>query len=136
MIAFIAVGYFLDIGRTSNVGMFYKDLQDGVNSALGGQYSGVHFDINLPSKIKEVCFANLSAKITNDGSEYKAIRNYDVYKANIFLVPPQYAENMQWNFIKYIDIAKITEKQNPYCVSVANGLTINKGFYDKLVWIK
>ncbi len=135
-IAFIAVGYFLDIGRTSGVGMFYNDLQNKVDDALSGQFSQSHFKIDLPSKITEVCFANLSTTITNRGAEYNAIKNYEVYNANIFLIPPQYSENMQWNLIKHIDIAKITKSQNPYCVSVSNGLTIGKGFYDKLVWIK
>lgn len=136
VMAFVAVGYFLDIGRTSGVGMFYSDLQNKVSDAMSGQFSKSHFDIDLPSKIKEVCFANLSASITNRGKEYDAIKNYDVYKANVFLIPPEYSENMQWNFIKYIDIAKITKTQNPYCVSVAKGLTIQKGFYDKRVVIK
>lgn len=135
-IAFIAVGYFLDIGRSSGVGMFYSDLQDEVNGALSGQYSGAHFDIDLPSKIKKVCFANLSAKITNLGPEYEAIKNYDVYDANIFLVPPEYTQNMQWNLIEYINITKITRMKNPYCVDINKGLTINKGFYDKSVWIE
>ncbi len=136
VIAFIAVGYFLDIGRSSGVGMFYRELQDVVDDAFSSQSSEANFDIDLPSEIKRVCFANLSARITNRGMDYDAIKNYDVYDANVFLVPPEYAQNMQWKLIEHINITKITSEKNPYCVDVKDGLKINKGFYDKLVWIE
>jgi len=135
VIAFIAIGYFLDIGDSSDVGMFYRDFQSVVDDAMRGQLEESSFEIDLPSKIKSVCFADLSAKITNPGAEYEAIRDYDVYDANVFLVPPEYAQNMQWKLIDRINVSKITETSNPYCVGVGDGLTVKKGFYDKYVWI-
>jgi len=136
MVAFIAIKSFLDIGRSSSVGMFYDELQGTVNDAISGQSSEANFNIDLPPNIKQVCFANLSAIITNSGSEYDAIKNYDVYNANVFLVPPEYAQGMQWKLIKYLNITKITTNKNPYCVNIDDGLKIKKGFYDKLVWVE
>ena len=136
VIAFIAVRGFLDIGDSARVGMFYDDFQGAVNEALSGQSSEAGFDIDLPSGIEKVCFANLSNAITNPGTEYEAIRRYEVYDANVFLVPSEYAENMQWKLIEHLDLAKITENFNPYCVDVEKGLRIKKGFYDKLVVIE
>ena len=78
VIAFIAVGYFLDIGRSSGVGMFYREFQDAVDEAMGGQFSEAVFAIDLPDGVKQVCIANLSEPITNTGPAYEAIRNYDV----------------------------------------------------------
>lgn len=135
VIAFIAIKGFLDIGRTSGVGMFYDELQDAIDDAWKGQSSEVAFKINLPSNIEKVCFGNLTQGI-DSGPEYNAIRDYDVYNANIFLVPPEYAEGMAWKLIEHIDIARTTEGNNPYCVDVEDGLKINKGFYDKLVWVE
>jgi hypothetical protein len=135
VIAFIAVGYFLDIGKSSEVGLFYREFQGVVDDAMRGQSSEVGFDIDLPSKILYVCFANLSGEITNRGVEYEAIRNYDVYDANVFLVPPEFAQNMQWKLIEHLDIGKITEEDNPYCVGADGELRVGKGFYDKLVWV-
>jgi len=136
VIAFIAVGYFLDIGQSSGVGLFYREFQGVVDDAMRGQSSEVGYDIDLPSKITYVCFANLSAKITNRGAEHDAIRDYDVYEANVFLVPPEFAQNMQWKLIEHLDIAKITAEKNPYCVGADSELRIGKGFYDKLVFVK
>ena len=136
VIAFIAVGHFLDIGRTSGVGMFYDELQKAVNDAMKGQFEESSFDIDLPSNIDSVCFANLSAEITNPGVEYEAIRYSDIYDANVFLVPPQNAEGMEWKLIDRINVSKITANRNPYCVDVDDGFTIKKGFYDKYVFIE
>ena len=135
VIAFIAVGFFLDIGQSAGVGLFYDDLQEAVDGAWSEQSSEFDIDIDLPGDIEEVCFGNLSAPITTRDPKYDEILNYDVYDANTFLVPPENAENMQWKLIRHLDIAKITETKNPYCVSVEDGLRIKKGFYDKLVVI-
>jgi hypothetical protein len=133
VIAFIAVGYFLDIGRSSGVGMFYREFQDAVDEAMGGQFSEAKFEIDLPDGVRQVCIANLSEPITNPGPAYDAIRNYDVYVANTFLVPPEYAEGMEWKLIEHVDVEKTTIEDNPYCVDVEAGFEIKKGFYDKLV---
>jgi len=135
VIAFIAIGHFLGIGNSSSIGMFYRDFQDAVDDATRGQFEESSFDIDLPSGIEKVCFANLSKKITNPGLEYDAIRNYDVYNANVFLVPTEFAEGMQWKLIDKINISKIIADSNPYCVAVEDGFVIKKGFYDKEVWI-
>lgn len=136
VIAFIAVKSFLDIGKSSGVGIFYDELQDVVDDARRGQSSEAVFDVDLPSGIDMVCFSNLSAEITNPGAEYDAIKNYDVYDANVFLVPPEFSENMQWKLIDGINVTRITSVKNPYCVDVDDGLMIKKGFYDKLVWVE
>ena len=136
VIAFIAVGFFLDIGRSSGVGLFYRELQDAVDEAWSEQSGEFDFEIDLPNGITEVCFGNMSDEITNLDSAYKELRNYDVYEANIFLVPPEEAQNMQWKLIQHSNISKITATENPYCVSSGDKLRIKKGFYDKLVVIE
>ena len=136
VIAFIAVSYFLDIGRSSGVGMFYREFQDAVDEAMSGQFSEAVFEIDLPDGVRQVCVANLSNVISNPGPAYDAIRNYDVYVANVFLVPPEYAEGMEWKLIESLDVEKITAEKNPYCVDVEDGFVIKKGFYDKLVVVE
>ncbi len=136
VIAFQAVSYFLDIGESASVGMFYEELQEAVNDAVRGQESDKDFEINLPGDIDRVCFADLSAPITAQGEDFEAIRNYDVYDWNVFLVPPEKAQNMQGKFVERLNVTKTTMLKNPYCVDVADGLVIKKGFYDRLVTIE
>jgi len=134
--AFIAAKTFLDWGDKVGVGLFYEELQEAVDNAVRGQESDSRFAINLPSGVKQVCFANLSASITNPGPEYDAIRNYDVYIANVFLVPPEKGEGMEWKMIDRLNISKITAEGNPYCVDADGDLKIVKSFYDRLVFIE
>jgi hypothetical protein len=136
VIAFIAVGSFLDIGKSAGVGLFYTELQDAVDNSWRGQSSETTFKINLPSEIKTICFSNLSSKINGEQEYYDQIKNYDVYEANTFLIPPENAQQMQWKLIKHLDIEKITVEENPYCVSTSQNLKLKKGFYDKLVSIE
>lgn len=70
-------------------------MQDSVDDAWRGQSSSSHFDINLPSEIDKVCFANLSATITNRGEDYEFIKDFYVYEANVFLIPLEKAR--VWN---------------------------------------
>ncbi len=134
--AFMAVSGVIDTGDTATVGFFYDDLQDTVDDALSSQSTEKTFEIDLPSGITTVCFANLSDTITNTGEYYDQIKNYEVYIANVFLIPPEEAQGMQWKYIDNIDIEAITAESNPYCVSVKQDLTISKDFYSKLVTIQ
>ena len=134
--AFIAIKFFLDINNTASVGLFYQELQENINDAINQQMSDFEFKIDLPSNIDKICFANLTAKITNQGPDYEEIRNYEFYDANIFVLPPKNSQDMPWNKINGINITRITETKNPYCVPVSKNLRISKGFYDKQVLIQ
>lgn len=135
VIAFIAVGHFLDISRCSSIGNFYDSLQDEVDSVWASQESSEVYEIELPSGIERICFSNLSAEVNNE-EDYMLIERYSVYEANVFLVPPEKGCNMPYNNIEHINISEITKNQNPYCVDVSRTLKIEKDFYDKRVLIK
>ena len=134
--AFIAVNHFFDLGNSASVGLFYDELQEAVDNAGRSQESSREFKINLPSGITHVCFANLSSDITRPGEVYDQIKNYDVYDANVFLIPPEKSQNMQWKLIDRLNISKITEKSNPNCFLVEEGFLVKKGFYDRLVYVE
>jgi len=129
--AFMAANFFLGFGESASVGMFYDELQGAVNDALSEQESNRTFVIDLPSGIERICFADLSEPITND-EDYDVIK-YSDDSANVFLLPPEKAQDMKWKLIEHIDLAGITADSNPYCVDVADGLRIQKGFYSRLV---
>tara|TARA_Y100000310_G_scaffold39077_1_gene36672 strand:- start:923 stop:1417 length:495 start_codon:yes stop_codon:yes gene_type:complete len=136
IVAFIAINGFLDLSKSASIGSFYKNLQSEVDDAWRGQSSSTTFEIDLPSGIKKICFANLSKEITESGQDYREIENYEVYEANIFLIPPEKAQGLEWNLIKHLDIEKMTDSQNPKCFDVDVDLKIKKDFYDKFVVIE
>ncbi|MCH7850330.1 MAG: hypothetical protein IH845_01675 [Nanoarchaeota archaeon] len=136
VIAFIAVRGFLDIGDTAEVGLFWKSLQEEVDDAWRGQSSSTKFKIKLPRGVEKICFGDLNGRITGLEEDYLAVRDFEVYDANAFLIPRGAAEGLEFKLISHINLEKIIEDQNPYCVDVTNGLVIEKDFYDKLVIIR
>ncbi len=138
VVAFIAVNHFLNIGSCSSVGLFYDEFQKKVDSAWEGQEMSFDFKVSVPSGITKICFANLSKANTGSQGDYDEIKNYDVYDANTFLLPPGKACSMPYKLIKHMDIANITKSKNPYCVDLTQRdvLRIKKGFYDKFVTVE
>jgi hypothetical protein len=136
IIAFIAIKAFLGIQETSEVGMFYDDLQKSIDSAWQSQSSEKTFEIDLPSGITHICFANLTDRVRGDSIFYDDIKDFYLYEANVFLIPPGGAETLKYNTLEHINLQKITYYENPYCVPIEQGLKIKKGFYDRLVVIE
>jgi len=101
----------------------------------------------LPSKIKYVCFADLSKEITSTGVVGDMGRELGVYKgyiANLFLYPTEPACNMVHHEIEHLDIDKIISNnnnphnKNPHCIKVDDGsikMQLSKDFNEKLVSI-
>jgi len=139
VVAFIAVNHFLDIGACSSVGMFYDELQQEVNDVFTSQEAEKQFEINLPSGISKVCFSDLNEEITQTEEvlrDYNEISIYKYQEANVFLIPPGKACEMQFTNIEHLNITKITEARNPYCVDSGSALILKKGFYDKFVVVE
>ena len=134
VIAFIAINSVLGISCASQIGLFYEDFQDSIDDAWAGQYTEKTFKVNLCKEIKKVCFADFNSDITNP-NEYSEIKDYDVYKANTFLVPIDEAEGIGYKNINRLDISKTILSENPHCVNVEDGIKIKKGDNDRLITI-
>ena len=140
IVAFIAIKAFMDTQKCAQIGLFVTDLQGEVDKTWNSQKSDFEFKSRLPTKIKYVCFADLSKDITATGRVGDIGRELGVYKghiANFFLYPTEPACNMVFHEIDHIDIDKIiSENKNPYCIPVDSGvikMPINKDFNEKLV---
>ena len=142
IVAFIAINAFLDTQRCAQIGLFIEDLQGEVDKTWNSQKSDFEFKSRLPNKIKYACFLDLDKDITAVGTVGNIGRDLGVYKgyiANFFLYPTEPACNMVFHEIDHIDLDKIiSEKKNPYCISVDDGvikIPIKKDFNEKLVSI-
>lgn len=141
VIAFVAIKYFLSIGKCGQIGVFSENLQEEIDKAWNSESydnSGNQFTANLPSGIEYVCFADFKKPATSGSIEqkvYKEFTGYEVYDDNLFLYPRKKACEMERFKINHIDLEKIISVKNPYCI-VADGkvkITIKKGFNENLV---
>ena len=139
VVAGIAINHFLDLKKCTQIGLFIDDLQKDVDKAWNSQKSNFEFSSSLPGNLDYVCFANLSKPITGNDIEREIGNEIGVYQfseGNMFFYPRENACNVPYINIKHIDIEKITELRNPYCVKVEKGkiiIKIEKGFNDALV---
>jgi hypothetical protein len=136
VVAIIAINNFLNLGKCYGVGDFYDSLQEEVNLAWRSQTYDSSINIKLPSGISELCFANLTNPISNPSGTYDEIKNYEVYGANTFLIPPEKACEIPYKNLKHINLAEITKQENPYCISAQNEIRIVKEFGARDVVVK
>lgn len=138
VIAFIAIKNFLSVGDCAGVGQFYEKFQGKVDEAWTSQSSDFSFKMDLPSGINTICFIDFSRQLQDSGGGNYSweLGRYSVEDVNVVLLPVTDACNMESKKINHINISKITESKNPYCVDVSRELKIKKGFYDKQVLIE
>lgn len=115
--AFYAIKIFLGIQDEMKIAQFADRLQSDVDKAWrgdGGDSNKVEY--LLPSKIESVCFVN---------DEYE----------NLFFRSKDFIDGKK---IKHIDIEKITEAEDPFCVENIKGkmkMIIKKDYGEALVEI-
>lgn len=134
--AFTVVQVFLGFGESVNLGKFYTNLQDEVNSAWRSSETARTWNLDLPDGVTSICFSNLSAPITNRGVQYDYIQNNMFLDVNTFLIPPGEAGDLDIKKIDHLDIARITQNSNPRCFDAGGDLVIRKGVRDRLVYLE
>ena len=138
-VAFYAIKIFLDFRKCSELGLFKESLQEKINSAFSNDESSFVFSSSLPSSLN-VCFVNFNSNAR--GEDRDLYEEFSVYtkKSNMFFSPTNKACDGLRDFkIEHINITKITESKNPYCIKNKKGkveIKIEKGFYDSLVHLR
>ena len=138
-VAFIVIRSFLETKNCAQIGIFAEEFQTEIDKTWNSQSSNFEFKGRLPTKIKYVCFADLSRPISATGIEGNIGRELGVYEgpiANMYLYPPEPACNMVYHEINHLDLDEIISQKNPYCFNADEGnikIQIEKDFNEKLV---
>lgn len=114
--AFYGIKKFLDMQITIQTAQFVNDLQADIDKIWKGSQGSQEVTYTLPKKINEVCFTD---------NDYN----------NLYFVSSDYMEDRQ---IKNIDIIKITEDKDPFCIVNKGGkveMIIKKDYGENLVTI-
>lgn len=149
IIAFIAVAiyaivFFLGIAGCGKTGLFTEDFQTAIDRAWVSDGTETIFptpdsSLELDRKIKYVCFVDFPKPASGEWEEYYEEAELYGSESNMFYWPmDDICETQKTVIIENININKITEKENPYCIENSKGkpeIKIVKGFYDDLVCI-
>ena len=87
-VAIYAITTFLSIGKCGQIGLYYNDLQGEVDKAWQSEISRSVFESSVPSGIEQVCFGNLTQRVSLESrEEYNSLVRYTNSKGNIFMFP-------------------------------------------------
>ncbi len=138
--AFYAIKKFLGIQDSVLIGNFLDDLSTGVNKMWGGSQGSQPVEYSLPKRIEYVCFVDFSARKGLGAKKdiYDELEKYFKEGDNLVFYPLGSSKTLRSKEIEHIDIAKMTEDDNPLCIENKDGkvkMTIKKNFEEDLVII-
>ena len=139
--AFYVIKILLTTQEKSLTLLFKEDLQEDVDKMWKGSGSLTKPDgYILPKKIEYACFVDYSSSEKGLNQElYRKLKQVYYEYENLIFYPVGSAEGLDAAEIKHIDIEKITEVENPYCIENINGkvkLTIKRDYNEELVLIE
>ena len=139
--AFYAIQKFIGIQKSIQVGQFMDNLQDDVDNIWKGSGSISKSDgYILPKKIEYACFVDYSSDEKGTNREfYQKLKQVYFGDENLIFYPVGSGDGLDSKEIKHIDIARITQDENPFCIENVDGkirLTIERDYKDELVVIE
>ena len=138
--AFFAINKFLDLQETVQVGKFATDFQADIKKIWDGSQGSEQREYTLPKKVQKVCLIDYPSEAKGkDSNLYKEFEQVFFETENMFFYPIGSAQGLDSRNMKYVDLEKITETNNPFCIENINGKVkpiIKKNFGEALVTIE
>jgi uncharacterized protein (UPF0333 family) len=122
-VAFYAVVKLLEFQRSVQVASFLNNIEADIDSVWksGGSQQRTY---PLPSRIKKVCFVDYlgtkNEKIYEEGI-WEELRNFFYETENMFFYPANSAGKIKARAVKNINLEKITNEENPFCIENTEG---------------
>ena len=138
--AFYAIGKFLDIQKSATTGQFIQALETDVNKMWKSSQGSQEIEYSLPTSVDSICFTDFESAVNPQSRKalYDEFRFVYFEDENIFFYPIGSSGGVESTKIDNVDIIGITNNENPYCITAANGkikLTIKKALDETLVTI-
>ncbi len=116
--AFYAIQKFVGFQKQITIETFAEDLQEDIDTVWKSSQASQEKEYSLPKKIEEVCFTNK-----------------DDFQ-NMYFESSEYVAGKK---IEHLNIEKIVEDKDPFCIKTINGkvkMIIKKDFGESLVSIE
>jgi len=126
---FYAIRTFLGIQEKATVGLFLDDLRGDVNSVWQSTEGSQEKEYNLPKKISYLCFIDGDISQSGEHKDFFDDLKITLLDDNNIAFYPVGSSGIESAEIRNIDIGKITQNENPFCIE-------NKGGKVKLTLIK
>lgn len=138
--AFYVIQKFLDIKNSVEVGKFVEDLQNDVDKMWKSSQGSQEKEYLISSKVEQVCFIDYDSVNKGESSElYQKLKQVYYGDENVFFYPVGSGNGLDATEIDHINLEKVTEDKNPYCIESEKGkikIIISKNFDEDLVQIE
>ncbi len=136
-VAVYAITAFLQIGKVTEMSLFYQRFQENVDGAWSSATTNKVVSLSIPKQISFVCFGSLnSAFPAKYQDEFNSLREYSSafqqQNTNTFLYPPKNAGKFAFKKVEKIDTSSLVFD----CFEVKNGIVkirLSKSEFDSLV---
>ena len=136
--AFFGIRTFLGVQDTAKTSKFLNDLQSDVEQVWKSSQTSQEKEYFLPGKKVQVCFADFSVdKRGGKAQIYDELKRAYYGDENLVFYPVVFGESESSEII-YLNLTRITENENPFCIENVDGkvrLRLTKDFTDSLVTI-
>ncbi len=137
--AFYGIKTFINIQNSAVLGKFFSEFQSDIDRVWRSAETSQEKEYILPPKINYVCFADFEISPTGEHSNLMPELRANSYgKENFFTYPTGFFK-IESKEIKNLDLAKINQEGNPFCIEVLKGklkLILKKNFGEMLVSIE
>jgi len=139
--AFYVIKILIEGQEEATVLLFKEDLEEDIEKIWKGSGSITKPEgYKLTKKIEMVCFVDYSSPEKGENSEiYRKLKQVYYEYENMFFYPVGSGAGLDATTIRHIDLEKMTESENPYCIENKDGriiLTIKKGYNEELVLVE
>ncbi len=139
-VSFYAIGKFLEIQKTIQIGKFTDNLQFDIDKIWKSSQGSQEFSYSLPTRIQKVCLVDFRKPETGkDSGIYYDLKKSFYGSENLIFYPVGSGGGLDSTILKHIELDKITEIQNPLCFENIGGktnFTISMEFGENLAIIK
>lgn len=118
VVAFYAIQKFLGIQKNIQTEQFFSGLKSDIDNIWRSAQGSQEFEYFIPTKVREICFQD---------NDYENLILLDL---NL--------EYVDGDKLEHLDIGKITEKEDPFCIETDNGkvrFIIKKEYGENLITI-
>jgi hypothetical protein len=137
--AFYAIKAFLGFQNNAKAGRFFDQVQSDTDRVWQSAQSSEQQDYVVPSYADLVCLIDFSSGAKGQKSGiYSELKKTRSGSENVVFYPVKFT-GFESKELKHLDISKITENENPFCLNASNGkvsLTLKKDFGEALVTIE
>ncbi len=113
--------YFLNFSERVKIEQFEEGLQESVDNIWKSVQGSKSVKLSLPKEIEKVCFIDSSSNEVGKDRELYNDFVFFITNENLIYYPEGSSQGKDGTEIKHLNISRITQERNPYCIEGKKG---------------